>query len=111
VIARCGPAANEGDCAGRIVASEGGAHWAFEGALTMSNAGIVLEEAAALPLPAAGVVDCARLTAVDSAAVTVLLAIKRRAADAGCELRFAGVPDPLVLLADVYDVADLLGVS
>lgn len=111
MIARCGPTDDQGDCAGRIVASADGTQWAFEGALTLGNAGTVLDEAVALPLPASGVVDCSRLTAVDSAAVTVLLALKRRAVDAGRELRFGGLPAPLLALAEVYDVKELLGVA
>jgi phospholipid transport system transporter-binding protein len=111
VIARCGPATDDGDCAGRIVAPRDGVQWAFEGPLTLGNAGTVLGESAALTLPASDIVDCSALTAVDSAAITVLLALKRRAVGEGRELHFNGLPAPLLALADVYDVRELLGIS
>ena len=111
MIARCGSATDDGDRAGRIVARQDGAQWAFEGPLTLGNAGTVLDESAALPLPASDIVDCSALTAVDSAAVTVLLALKRRAADAGRDLHFDRLPAPLLALAEVYDVRELLGVA
>ena len=43
--------------------------------------------------------------------MTVLLALKRRAADAGIELSFVNAPGPLRALADVYGVDELLGMS
>jgi ABC-type transporter Mla MlaB component len=43
--------------------------------------------------------------------VTVLLALKRRAAENGVELGFVNAPGPLRALADVYDVEGLLGIA
>jgi ABC-type transporter Mla MlaB component len=109
VIAPCGRQADAAALAGRFVAAAGGARWTFEGALTFANAAAVLQDATTLAPPASGVVDCAGVGHVDSAAVTVLLAVKRRAAEAGVELSFVNAPPALRSLADFYDVDVLLG--
>jgi phospholipid transport system transporter-binding protein len=111
VIASCGRQADPESLAGRFVATDDGARWSFVGALTFGNAAAVLKDAGALAPPTSGVVDCAGVRHVDSAAVTVLLALKRRAAEAGIELSFVHAPGPLRALADVYAVDELLGMS
>ena len=47
--------------------------------------------------------------AIDSSAVAVLLALKRRADEEGKPLRFAHVPAALAALAEVYGVEAILG--
>jgi len=84
-----------------------GDRWQFEGTLTFDDATAVLEQAADLPLPASGVVDMAGLVHADSAALAVLLALKRRAAAEGHRLSFAGFPPMLESLARVYGIEDL----
>ena len=86
-----------------------GARWIVTGALTFANAGPALAAARALPLPATGVVECGGVAAVDSAAVALLLAVKRRAAAQGVRLVFTGVPVALATLASLYDVEEMLG--
>jgi phospholipid transport system transporter-binding protein len=86
----------------------GGERWAGHGAITSANAGAVLRAAEAQPLPTAGVVDCADIAAVDSAAVAVLLALKRRGVEAGRALAFVGIPAPLRALIGVYGVEEML---
>jgi len=93
---------------GAVRASEDGARWLASGDLTFANAGPVLEAAQALPLPLTGVVQCGGIAAVDSAAVALLLALKRRGAEHGTPLRFVEVPAALVTLAALYDVEDIL---
>jgi len=90
-------------------AADDGARWIAEGALTFANAGPALALSQALPLPTAGVVACAGIAAVDSAAVAVLLALKRRADDAGAALAFVDAPPALAKLADLYGVDGILG--
>jgi phospholipid transport system transporter-binding protein len=94
---------------GGIRATDDGAGWIASGALTFANAGPVLAQARALPLPASGVVDLSGLGAVDSATVAVLLAVKRLAQAAGRDLVFAGAPGSLVSLASLYGVEEILG--
>ena len=54
------------------------------------------------------VIDLARVEAVDSAAVSLLLSWLRRAQSNQVVLSFANVPDNLMSLARLYGVADLL---
>jgi phospholipid transport system transporter-binding protein len=88
--------------------SDDGARWIASGALTFANAGPALEAASALPLPSSGVVDCAGISAADSAAVAVLLALLRHAEAAGTRLAFAAAPTVLTRLAELYDVEHIL---
>ena len=81
--------------------------WRFEGTLTFDDATAVLEQAAALPLPASGIVDMAGLVHADSAALAVLLELKRRAAAEKHPLSFAAFPPVLESLALVYGIEDL----
>jgi phospholipid transport system transporter-binding protein len=85
-----------------------GARWRCSGTLTFAEAGSVLTAAAALALPTEGIVDCDGIAAFDSAAVAVLLAVKRRGASEGRRIAFAGLPARLVALAALYDVEEML---
>lgn len=89
-------------------ADPGGARWNYAGALTFANASRVFAAAVAMPLPATGEIDLSGVVAVDSAAVAVLLALKRRAAEEGKPLAFTHVPAALSALADLYSVEDVL---
>jgi len=91
---------------GAFVAS--GSRWTFVGALMFDDAMQVLQGAANLPLPDSGMVDLAGLTHADSAALAVLLALRRRAAAEGRRLAFASVPPMLDSLARVYGIEDIL---
>ena len=82
--------------------------WTFAGSLTYANAGPVLAAALEMMLPSSGEVDLNDVDAVDSAAVAVLLEIKRRAVDEGRSLVFANVPAALTTLADLYGVDEML---
>ena len=90
-------------------ASEDGARWRASGALTFANAGPALAAARELPLPATGLVQCDGITAVDSAAVALLLALKRYGAERGTPLTFVEVPAALQALAALYGVENILG--
>jgi len=101
---------SEGGTQGAFAASDDGERWTYAGKLTFENAETVLEAARALPLPTRGVADLAGLAHADSAALAVLLALKRRADVEGAGLAFASVPDTLVSLARVYGVDALVGI-
>jgi phospholipid transport system transporter-binding protein len=88
-----------------------GDRWQFEGTLTFDDATAVLKRAAALPLPASGVVDMAGLVHADSAALAVLLELTRRAAAEGKRLSFVAFPPMLESLARVYGIEDLFASS
>ena len=83
-------------------------HWTFEGALTFDNAAAVLEASSGLDLPTSGRIDLSGLSTVDSSALAVVFALKRRAKAHRRELVFEGVPPGLASLAHVYGVDGLL---
>ena len=85
-----------------------GTRWSYNGALTFANASNVFAAALAMPLPSSGEIDLSGAAAVDSAAVAVLLALRRRAAEEGKQLVLTHVPAALTALADLYSVEDLL---
>ena len=101
---------NQVSAEGGFAATEDGERWTFAGTLTFENAEAVLEAARTLPLPTRGVADLAGLAHADSAALAVLLALKRRAEGEGAGLAFASIPDTLVSLARVYGVDALVGI-
>ena len=85
-----------------------GDRWTFSGALTFDDATAVLEPPSALPLPASGVVDMAGLAHADSAALAVLLALRRRAtAEGASRCPSSALPPMLDSLARVYGIEDL----
>jgi phospholipid transport system transporter-binding protein len=91
-----------------FAADEIGARWTYAGALTYANAGAVLAAAAKLALPTTGAIDLADIDAMDSTAVAVLVALKRRAAGEGKPLTFVDVPAALTALAELYGVEEIL---
>ena len=93
---------------GAFAASDDGARWTFSGELTMDSAAVALERSNALALPASGVVDFAGLTHADSAALAVMIALRRRGVAEGRAVTLAAVPATLTSLAIVYGVEELL---
>ena len=88
--------------------STSNADWMFTGALTLDDAAAALEASQALPLPDSGVVDFSGLMHADSAALAVMLALKRRGTEEGRTLAIRGIPPSLRSLAAVYGIDDLL---
>jgi len=91
---------------GAFTASESG--WAFAGTLTLEGAAAVLDASRTMPLPASGIVDLRGMLQADSAALAVIMALRRRAAAEGRTLSITGLPASLRSLAVVYGVEDLL---
>lgn len=92
--------------AGEFTASAGS--WQFAGSLVFDDAAGVLEASRGLVLPESGRVDMSGLTHADSAALAVVIALKRRAVAEGRKLAIEGLPSSLHSLAVVYGVEDLL---
>ena len=89
------------------IAAAAGA-WTLSGDLNFDTAEATLAAAGASPLPESGVVACEGIVAVDSAALAVLLAIRRRAVAEGRSLAFRGVPKAIAALATLYGVEALI---
>jgi phospholipid transport system transporter-binding protein len=85
-----------------------GDRWMVAGALNVDTAANVLEASVAAELPPSGIVSLARVDGVDSAAVAVLLAWRRRAIAERKNLSFTDVPATLSALAELYDVEELI---
>jgi phospholipid transport system transporter-binding protein len=88
-----------------------GDRWMLAGPLTMDTAASVLEASREAVLPRTGIVSLAAVDGVDSAAVAVLLAWRRRAAAEGKDLWFTDVPASVFALARLYDVEELISRS
>ena len=100
------PDAQEDAFSGGFSTSNDG--WLFAGAFTLDDAAAVLEASKQLPLPADGVVDFGGLMQADSAALAVMMALKRRAAAENRALTIRGMPASLRSLAVVYGIDNLL---
>jgi phospholipid transport system transporter-binding protein len=74
----------------------------------MDNAARVLDQSESLTPPTDGVVDFRGLLQADSAALAVMIVLKRRALSEGRTLTLASVPDSLKSLAIVYGVDKLI---
>ncbi len=94
--------------AGAFIPDPARGRWSYMGALTFAEAGPVLAAAMAQELPRDGIVDCSGIVAFDSAAVAVLLALKRRAAAESRPLAFVGLSPRLEALSRLYDVEEIL---
>ncbi len=70
-----------------------------------------LEKDGLLNLAALGTVDCANLKDFDSTVLTVFLAWQKKLQAAGQRISVQNAPTKLKVLAGVYGVAELLGLS
>ena len=84
-------------------------HFRLEGRVDMSNADAVLKEGAHQLFNGHPVtIDLGSVTAVDSAAVSLLLEWQRDAAAAGQPIHFTDLPAALRSLAELYGVSGLI---
>jgi phospholipid transport system transporter-binding protein len=93
-----------------VIRREGEA-FMVEGPVTMANVEAVLAEGERAFEGAQAQVDLARVTEVDSSAVSLLLEWSRRAARKGQRLTFHNLPANLRSLAALYGVSNLLCVA
>lgn len=82
---------------------------ALQGPINIGNVVSVLAEGNGLFTASRVTVDLARVTEVDSSAVSLLLEWRREAARHGRSIRFLNLPDNLKSLAKLYGVTELLG--
>lgn len=92
--------------AGGFTATDAG--WIFGGALTLDDAASIFDACRTLPLPDSGIVDFGGMLHADSAALAIIIALKRRAVAEGRTLSAIGLPPTLRSLAVVYGVENLL---
>jgi phospholipid transport system transporter-binding protein len=78
--------------------------------VTQDNA-VQLESNGLLNLAALGTIDCAGLKDFDSTVLTVLLTWQKKIQADGRQISIQNAPEKLRVLAGVYGVAELLGLS
>lgn len=82
--------------------------------LTLASAGAALETLRAAA-PQGGdkvlTIDASALQVFDSAALALLLQARRQAQASGCSMQLSGAPPQLAQLAQLYGVAELLGLT
>ncbi|MGH8600489.1 MAG: STAS domain-containing protein [Burkholderiales bacterium] len=87
----------------------GDGHFRLEGRVDMSNADAILKEGAhQLFNGHPATVDLGGVTAVDSAAISLLLEWQRTAAAARQNIHFVNLPAALRSLAELYGVSELI---
>jgi phospholipid transport system transporter-binding protein len=95
-----------------IVPAPSGDTFALEGPLSFESLPQVLVESARYEartdLPERLVIDFAHVTTVDSSAVALLLDWRRQAIARGKTLEFVNLPPPLLALARLYGVSELI---
>ena len=78
--------------------------------VTQDNA-VQLESDGLLNLADLSIIDCINLKDFDSSVLTVLLAWQKKLQADGRQIDIQNTPEKLKVLAGVYDVAGLLGLS
>ena len=78
--------------------------------VTQDNA-VQLERDGLLNLPTLSTIDCASLKDFDSTVLTVLLSWRKKLQADGRQICLKNTPETLTVLAGLYGVAELLGLS
>lgn len=82
--------------------------WDVTGNIEMDNANTLLKLSEALVLPGQAVVDFAKVSEVDTSAVSLMLEWQRRAQAENKQISFVNLPKSLTSLTVLYGVADLV---
>jgi phospholipid transport system transporter-binding protein len=96
--------------AARLVLREGG-ELSVEGSITINNVVAMVGQGIALFDRDNMVIDLARVTEVDSSAVSMLLEWQREAGRSNCPVRFANIPLNLRSLVQLYGLSELMHVA
>lgn len=80
----------------------------LESDLTLEHAARLLTQGSAEIANGARVVDFSRVGKVDSSALSLMLAWRRRAMAAGDGIAYRNIPDSLMSLAKLYGVAEFI---
>lgn len=83
-------------------------NWQISGDVLINTANDLLKQSQTFPIGQNTKIDFARVTDVDTTAVSLILEWKRRAAKEGQTLDFVNLPENLTSLIQLYDVAELI---
>jgi phospholipid transport system transporter-binding protein len=82
--------------------------WRISGDILMDNANIILGESHALTMNKVLEIDLSAVTNLDTAALSLMMELQRRALSENCQLLFANLPANLVSLAELYGVNEFI---
>ena len=82
--------------------------WEIAGDISMDNANALLMTSKGLTILGAALVDFAKVTEIDTAAISLMLEWRRRAIAENQSLQFVNLPANLQSLTQLYGVADLI---
>lgn len=83
--------------------------WKLKGNLVVDKANLVMAESLTLPMDTTElVVDFADVNTVDTTALALVLAWKRRAKEEFSNISFINLPDNLISLAALYGIQDFI---
>lgn len=82
--------------------------WRVTGDILVDNANAILQESSALQIDQDLVIDLAKVSNLDTAALSLLLEWQRRAIAADKTIEFVNLPESLVSLAALYGITDLI---
>jgi phospholipid transport system transporter-binding protein len=82
--------------------------WKVSGEVLMDGANAMLIASQALPLSENTLIDFGGATELDTAAISLILEWKRRAAREAKQIRLVNVPETLKSLAHLYGVAEFV---
>jgi phospholipid transport system transporter-binding protein len=78
--------------------------WRISGDILMDNAHVILGESRELKMNDTLEIDLSAVTNLDTAALSLIMELQRRAHSENCQLSFARLPANLVSLAELYGV-------
>ena len=87
---------------------QNGSRWEVSGDLEIDNVNALLDASKALTIADGAIVDFAKVTEIDTGAISLILEWKRRAIVEKKPLKFVNLPDNLNSLTQLYGVADLI---
>lgn len=82
--------------------------WRISGDILMDNANVILGESRDLQMNDALEIDLSAVTNLDTAALSLIMELQRRALSVNCQLTFANLPVNLVSLAELYGVHEFI---
>jgi phospholipid transport system transporter-binding protein len=82
--------------------------WRITGEILMDNANQILGESRALQMTEAVEIDFSAVTNVDTAALSLIMELQRRALIESCRLTFTNLPADLASLAKLYGVNEFI---
>ena len=88
--------------------AQNGNRWDVSGDLEIDNVNALLDASKALTIADGAIVDFAKVTEIDTGAISLILEWKRRAIVEKKPLKFVNLPDNLNSLTQLYGVADLI---